>query len=218
MTSKIEKLAEWLKNREKIESNGYEISKNVKKRLKLTKDYKAMENLTYGEIDVHSFYNLLKEIKSKIDFKPTKFYDIGSGTGKAVLCVPFVYSNIETCTGLEIVKELHQYAEDTLTKLLNESNLDVKTEVKKCSFSFGDSFTKDNISKWTKGDLLFLPTTCFTEETLKKVVKCLEQVKNESIIICTTRVLKASYLKLIFKKRFSYSKGSLKFLVYKKIE
>lgn len=60
-------------------------------------------DLVYGEIEFVPFIALLSMIKMDQD---TVFYDLGSGTGKAVIATAMLYP-IKKSIGVEILKDLH---------------------------------------------------------------------------------------------------------------
>lgn len=65
-----------------------------------------MQSLIYGEVEFHSFYRILR----KVNPAPGGiFYDLGSGTGKAVFAARFV-CDFARCIGIEILDGLHKQA------------------------------------------------------------------------------------------------------------
>jgi tRNA G46 methylase TrmB len=67
----------------------------------------------YGEIEFIPFIALLSLVNPN---KNTVFYDLGSGTGKAILSAAMVYQ-MKKCCGIEIFKPLHETALKQLDKL-----------------------------------------------------------------------------------------------------
>ena len=73
------------------------------------RDKKALneeKSLIYGEVDYHSFFRVLRKINPN---KGGTFYDLGSGTGKAVLAARFT-RDFSRCIGIEILQGLHNAA------------------------------------------------------------------------------------------------------------
>ena len=72
--------------------DGYAVSRTYKAQQRAKGCYELTESLTYGEIDIQSFIQeVLLCIHVSID---GSFFDIGSGTGKAVFaascCMPYL--------------------------------------------------------------------------------------------------------------------------------
>ena len=67
----------------------------------------------YGEIEFEPFIALLSLAKTNAD---TVFYDLGSGTGKAVLAAAMVFP-IKKSVGIELFTELHSCAWSQTNKL-----------------------------------------------------------------------------------------------------
>jgi trans-aconitate methyltransferase len=88
--------------------DGYSLSRQVQNKL----NYFYTANV-YGEIDFDSFSEILKVAKPK---EKEVFYDLGSGTGKAVivsaLCFPFA-----KCIGIEKMIDLHVASQTVADKL-----------------------------------------------------------------------------------------------------
>lgn len=79
--------------------NGFELSKTART------NQDAIE-YTYGEIEFQSFIALLSLLK--LD-STTVFYDLGSGTGKAILACAMVYP-VQHSVGIELFSPLHACA------------------------------------------------------------------------------------------------------------
>jgi hypothetical protein len=64
------------------------------------------QSLIYGEVDYHSFYRVLRKINPPAG---GTFYDLGSGTGKAVFAARLT-CDFDRCLGIEILEGLHKQA------------------------------------------------------------------------------------------------------------
>ncbi|CAM9408534.1 unnamed protein product, partial [Ectocarpus fasciculatus] len=97
----------------------------------------------YGEIEFSSFFKILRK------FRPTnggKFYDLGSGTGKAVLAARLV-CDFDCCIGIELLESLHSQAVEVNGNYSQHY-----------SDKFGGtSFYLDSIvdADWSDGDFVF---------------------------------------------------------------
>lgn len=73
------------------------------------------KHLTYGEIRVESFDLALSHASKYCRVKRGVFYDLGSGTGKALFAAAFnLHLHFDRCVGLEIMSELSDVANTTL--------------------------------------------------------------------------------------------------------
>ena len=97
--------------------DSYAIAKTGRAKLEAELDTK-LSSLTYGEISVGSFVQLLRTLPQPET--PPHFVDIGSGTGKAVLAAALARS-LASAIGVELVPQLHDTAvraKETLGQLL----------------------------------------------------------------------------------------------------
>ena len=93
------------------EVDGYDIARVEKKRQRDAGIY--VEGIQYGEIKPSSFARVLSWMEPK---KGERFYDLGSGTGKAVLTAAALYP-LGAATGIEIQSTLHSAALAARTRL-----------------------------------------------------------------------------------------------------
>lgn len=82
---------------------------------------KRMEmSLTYGEIEYKSFYNIMRklDLSNHIpgrDARGLVFYDLGSGTARAVIVARIMYS-FRCCKGIELLLSLHRGGKAVVNK------------------------------------------------------------------------------------------------------
>ena len=81
---------------------GKALSKGDRERLQLVEE----KSLIYGEVEFKSFYRILRKINPRPD---STFYDLGSGTGKAVYAARFAH-DFGKCIGIELLESLHNEA------------------------------------------------------------------------------------------------------------
>jgi len=95
-------------------NQGKELSRNERK----AKGINAT-SLTYGEIDFHSFVHiLLKKVKIP-NKKNAVFYDLGSGTGRAVIAARLTQDYL-VCEGVELLEGLHEAGSTVVSTYLRE--------------------------------------------------------------------------------------------------
>ena len=78
-------------------------------------------HLTYGEVTSQSFQQMLLSaasfINSSTSFGSRVFYDLGSGTGRAVLTAALGPHGFGECFGIELLPALHESAQGLLRRL-----------------------------------------------------------------------------------------------------
>lgn len=134
---------------------------------------------TYGEIEFESFIALLSLCHPN---SKTVFYDLGSGTGKAVLACAMVYK-VQQAYGIELFPLLHQSAEKQLVELAKFSEY---TDVSKHIRFINDNFINFNLDK---ASLIFINSTTYVGELWNKISKHLESVAPEVLVISTSKPL-----------------------------
>jgi SAM-dependent methyltransferase len=82
---------------------GKALSKSEREEKQLNED----KSLIYGEVEFASFYRVLRKINPEPGLT---FYDLGSGTGKALFIARLV-QDFSKCVGIEILESLHIQAE-----------------------------------------------------------------------------------------------------------
>src|SRR3990172_1471045 len=86
--------------------NGYTISSQARKDLPY-----ASKAHTYGEVTPEGFSKIL----SDADVKGGYFYDLGSGTGKAVVLAS-LFGNFSKLVGIEMIEDLYKTAKSVLDR------------------------------------------------------------------------------------------------------
>ena len=157
------------------EVNGFALSRQERK----TKD--AFEFI-YGEIIFEPFIALLSLCKPD---SSTVFYDLGSGTGKAVIACSMVFNVHKNC-GIELFPSLHKAA------LLQQERLkelpDYFEKASAINFINAD-FCKQEL---TDASLIFINSTTFFREKWDEISKHLEQIKSGAIVISTSKPLNST--------------------------
>lgn len=134
---------------------------------------------TYGEIEFLPFIALLSLVKPDCD---TVFYDLGSGTGKAVLACAMVYP-VHQSIGVEILPELYQSACTQSQQLA--TNPDYLEAVKKIEFISGD-FLEVDLSQAT---LIFINSTTMFGCVWEKLCARLNDLPQLNTVITTSKSL-----------------------------
>ncbi len=141
----------------------------------------------YGEIDFTSFIALLSLANPG---ENTVFYDLGSGTGKAVLACAIVFKVKKSC-GIELFTLLH----DTACKQQETLSLipDYKIMASKVKFINDDFLHAD----YRDATLIFINATGYFGQTWLEISQRLEQYVNCVTVITTSKALKSNAFTVI---------------------
>lgn len=154
--------------------NVFEISKTAREKIKAPSD-----DLYYGEIDTCALLDLMDIIKPA---REDRFYDLGSGSGRASLAVKLKHPTL-LVKGIELVPDLHAIAQQKLLTYLDKQALDAK--------QFGLSFICDNLlnQNFSDADIIFINATAYSLGTWEQILYKLVQLKRGAKIIITSKTL-----------------------------
>lgn len=158
--------------------NGFNLSKQARK------TYDAPEYV-YGEIEFIAFIALLSQAKPN---QNSIFYDLGSGSGKAVLAANMVF-NIKKSIGIEIFANLHNAAlkqRDKLQKINNYNN-----QANNIYF-INDNFLNQNFSD---ANIIFINAAAFFGETWQQLNTKLDTFTHAvTVLSVSKKLLTTSYV------------------------
>ena len=180
--------------------DGFNLSRQARR------EHDAIE-YTYGEIDFLSFIALISLAKPD---QNTVFYDLGSGTGKAVVALAMVF-NIEKSCGIELFNVLHT------TALLQQQRLQQQTDYqdKANTLHFiNEDFLHMDFSDAT---LIFINATAFFGETWLAINQCLLQVKGGTTVISTSKKLSAEAFTVTKKTTVKMSWGLVNAYIHQRL-
>lgn len=140
----------------------------------------------YGEIDFESFIALLSLCKPE---SSTIFYDLGSGTGKAVLACIMVF-NVQKSCGIELFASLHHCAQQQQQRLKCIPEYEAKAE----RIEFIQSNLLD--ANFTDANLIFVNATAFFGETWLAISKLVEKIQPGTLVITTSKALRSDLFTL----------------------
>jgi SAM-dependent methyltransferase len=150
-------------------------------------------SLMYGEVDVLGMSRILfgKHITLR---KGGVFYDLGSGTGRAVIASALLH-NWERVWGIEILDSLSRLAGGVLDNYdlkVRDLREDGVTEQK-------IGFTRASLLdvNWCDGDVVFMSSTCFDKALMDSVRERAKGMKVGSYLISVTKRLKSPHFKLV---------------------
>jgi SAM-dependent methyltransferase len=177
------------------------ISYRERKRLKMDEDA-----FTYGEIEFLSFFSLLDIVKPQ---SHEIFYDLGSGSGKALFAVAF-YGEIAQCYGIEFLPKLYQLANSKITKA---KTLSAPLEKISRIHFINQNFLEYDISH---GDIIFINATCLSYDSWEKIQQKLLKLKTGSRIMVTTKKILNEQFKIIHQGMTLMSWGVNSIYIYQK--
>jgi SAM-dependent methyltransferase len=184
--------------------NGYKLSFESRNQLGFYD-----QGLTYGEIFFDTFYKMLEKTQPK---EGEVFYDLGSGTGKAVFAAHLLFPFSKT-VGIEILPTLYQASKTILEKYEKEVRPKIleKKNQQKIEFILGDFLKID----FSDADVVFANSTCFSQQVIAKLETSFLSLKKGARIMTLTKKLtnKNFYLfdSLIYKQ--SWGEATVNFYV-----
>ncbi|KTD28765.1 hypothetical protein [Legionella israelensis] len=179
--------------------NGYALS------LEARKANDAMEYV-YGEIKFLPFIALLSLVSLN---KDTVFYDLGSGTGKAVLACAMVFYP-HKCCGIEHFENLYQTACLQQEKL---SQLPLYQEKARSIHFYHANFLEFDL---TDANVIFINATSFFGETWEKLNERLDSLAHCHTVITTSKPLLSKCYKLVMSTKLEVSWGLVSAYIHKR--
>ncbi|ETL44339.1 hypothetical protein L914_05360 [Phytophthora nicotianae] len=171
-----------------------ELSSEARKSSNLIKS-----SYVYGEILFFPFADIIRWVAP---FLPefAIFYDLGSGTGKAVIAASLVHP-FDQAIGIELLER-----KTALEKL--KSPL-LKTDI---DFITGSLLT----TKWEDGDVVFCHGTCFNDQEWTKISLAAEKLKQGAFFISTTHVLRTGLFEVVKSLNFTMSWGTATVYIHRR--
>lgn len=177
--------------------NGFVLSKKARSRQDAF-DY------VYGEIEFESFIALL----SLIGLRPESiFYDLGCGTGKAVLAVTMVYP-IKQSIGVELLPELYNGACMQVQKLAKLDSY--REQALKIEIIHGD-FLEVNLNNATD---IFINSSSLFNPTWRTLCLKLESLPKIRTVITTSKPILSDKFQLIKTTRIQVSWGFVEAFIH----
>lgn len=136
--------------------------------------------LTYGEMTPASVTRMLARVSAK---PGETFYDLGSGTGKAVLYAALT-GGMGKAVGIELVRDLYDASETVRERYETEvrPQMEVPSMI---AFHHGDMFDHD----LTDADIVFSHCTCFDDALMARLAQKLEDLRPNTRVITVTKQL-----------------------------
>eukprot|EP01041_Mallomonas_annulata_P000761 gene761-1448_t len=135
-----------------------ELGKTLSKEERDRKHLNDEKSLIYGEVDYSSFYRVLRKINPA---PGGTFYDLGSGTGKAVFAARLT-QDFARCVGVELLQGLHKQGRAVLERQYLCSGQSQQVALFEGSLLEFD---------WVDGDVVFANSTCFDDDLMADMAK-----------------------------------------------
>ncbi len=182
--------------------NAFSISFEERNKMDITD-----KSFTYGEV---VFTEIAKILECSGPTNGKVFYDLGSGSGKACFAASFLF-NFEAVIGIEYLFNLH-YLSDGIKDCVAETEF--APYIENLQFINGDIAQED----FSNGDVLFMNSTCYSDELFDTICGKIEDLKIGSQVILTSRTIESENFVLeheIAEAQFSWGKAYVR--IYQKI-
>lgn len=145
--------------------------------------------------------------------KGLKFYDLGSGSGKAIFAAVLAV-DFRCAVGIEVLARVHEASMRVLRRYrrLVEPVLSSPALIK----LYHGSFLAPEFD-WTDGDLIFANSTCFAEDTLLAISAKAIALKPGARVVTFTTALRTAWLRVLLKRRYLMSWGPATVFVHQKL-
>lgn len=165
--------------------------------------------LTYGEVTPESVEYMMQMTDPQ---HGEIFYDLGCGTGKAVILSAFLRP-FSRSTGIDIIEDLWQsasqsgarYEADVKPLLENRAHQQV-------TFVHGSMFDQD----LSDGDVFFTHCTCFDDDMMNRISQKLEACKPGTRVITVTKGLTSPEFDLLHSTPFRMGWGEATLCFYRR--
>jgi hypothetical protein len=199
-----------------VSSSSYNIACNLSKIERRKQECIGDITLTYGEVLHESYRDVVSALVSEYGGLPMggKFYDLGSGRGRASFCTTLLVDDyyhtthyLSSCVGIEIISSLHELSLEALEQWCvlypeyiesygTQRGLTCPSECVSANASpyssnitlLLGSITDLQCCDWTDGDLVFVNSTCFTGKHYTLHIYSTVLHNSSSILIKLTHV------------------------------
>lgn len=186
--------------------NGYTISSQARKNLPY-----ASKAHTYGEVTPEGFNQILSDADSKSE---SVFYDLGSGSGKAVILAS-LFGNFSKLTGIEIIKELLQESKRILARFDPEVRPILPTDRQEQVIDFVNAdFLEYDFSD---ADVIFAHSTCFYDELMLALERKCATLKKGTKILLVTKTFQSPLFRFIKSGEYPMTWGKATVNFYEKV-
>eukprot|EP00826_Nyctotherus_ovalis_P032735 TRINITY_DN2635_c0_g1_i9.p1 TRINITY_DN2635_c0_g1~~TRINITY_DN2635_c0_g1_i9.p1 ORF type:complete len:290 (+),score=13.93 TRINITY_DN2635_c0_g1_i9:689-1558(+) len=151
---------------------------------------------TYGEIELVHFLPLLRMASNR---SGGEFWDLGSGTGKALIAASLSNYYSKIC-GVEILEDLRNTSTSVITKFCKHT----KTEPTTFEVISGDMREVD----WSDADVVYVASICFSEELVQELAEKGRALKSGTRIVSLKKWIIPEVYNVLFEVKAKMSWGN----------
>jgi len=138
------------------------------------------------------------------------FYDLGSGTGKAVLAARLL-EDFRVCVGVELLESLHNQA----IAARERYNITYKDKLNKQEVQLIQRSLLE--VDWSDGDVILANSTCFDDTLMRGMCEMAHSLKAGAIFITFTKPLNSPYFEVLEKQRQHMSWGAATVFIQRRL-
>jgi len=172
-------------------------------------------HLAYSEITYQSLGTVLAKIRQYhggLQDGGGVFYDLGSGTGKAV-CAAAILHTFDKCVGIEVLQTLHEVAIellDTFDRTVKPTLGDSPPEVQ---FVLGDILEME----WPDATVVFANCTCYSQTLMANIIQRCSPLREGTFFISVSKRLKSDAWKVLDSQLLEMNWGTATVFIHQKI-
>lgn len=144
------------------------------------------EDFTYGDITPECTHQMLTACNAK---PGERFYDLGSGTGKAVILASLLF-DLAACKGVELVEELHNGSKLALDRYRKHVMPLLPSHKTTMDVDFVHGNTKEH--DWSDADIVYTHCTCYGPDLMEAITRKAEMLKPGARIVTVSKGLHES--------------------------
>lgn len=149
------------------------------------------KSFVYGEVKFDTFYNIIQDLGS--NNPKGVFYDLGSGTGKAVFLAHLLF-DFSKSIGIELIDPLYKASVEVKDLYEKEFRPKLKEYVDDREIIFHrGSFLDFDISD---ADVIFMNSTCYSDELMAALDEKFETLKPGTRFISLSKPLRKPYIEV----------------------
>ncbi len=133
----------------------------------------------YGEIDYLAFYTILEKAELS---DGDVFYDLGSGSGKAVFTASLFFNLSKSC-GIELLPPLYNKANALIKKVITNAEKEYVKPISTIQFINKNFLDYD----FSDADIIYIAATCLADSTWEQLIHKMEKLKPGSRVIVATK-------------------------------
>lgn len=165
------------------------------------KQYKS-KSFVYGEVLPDPFFELISETNPQPGYN---FYDMGSGTGKAVMLCHLLF-DFKKCTGIEFIDTLSEASREVAQRYEKDFRPELSEEEvddRQIKFIQGN-FLEQDVSD---ADVIWMNSTCFQDDLMGALEFKLECLKPYAQVVSLSKSLRSPAFHQYKHKMFEFSWG-----------